>query len=192
MTPRLHPFIVVVALALSHWQASAVMAQVGELHFTHGAAEGGQVRTNRSAVAIGESNVHTQLPSSALTVQLQPGDSDLFVLEFDAECAISGSTGDHLSVQARLNGAVGPEDVRGVSFLQPQDSPTDLQVCSVSGANGDHAHTISKSWVIRLSNDTSSPATHTFSIWVRTVDVGGGQNVLTLLDNRIVRFTRYN
>jgi hypothetical protein len=191
MKSRLQTLIVVAALALFHWHVSAVMAQ--ELHFSHGAVEGGRVITNRSQIQINESSAHVQLPSSALTMVLQPGDSDLFVFEFDAECFMGGDPNDYLSVQARLNGAVGWAVVGGLgpSFLQPQDNPPDLAVCK-SGTNPVR-HTISKSWVIRLSNDTSSPVTYTFSIWVRAVNIGSDNNIIFCnLDNRIVRFTRYN
>jgi hypothetical protein len=173
--------IVVVALAVSPWHAS-VMAQLAS--FSHGAAEGGQIKTDRSEIFIFESSAHAQLADSALTVQLQPGDSDLFVFEFDAECSVGGP-GDYLSVQARVNGALGPPF--GTSFFQPQGGATDLRPCV-----GAASHTISKSWVIRLSNTTSASQTYTFSIWVRVV---GNVNIppgLAVLDNRIVRYTRYN
>ena len=185
MTPRLQTSIVVAALALSLCHASEVKAQVA--HYTHGAAEGGQVMTNRSEVSIGPVNSYAQLTSTALTMELQPGDSDLFVLEFDAECIVSGGPEDYLSVQARLNGFVGLFGAGG-SFLQPQSNPTDLQACT--GSEG--RHTISKSWVVRLSNTTSTPQSHTFSIWVRLFDAGEQNLPYSLLDNRIVRVTRYN
>jgi hypothetical protein len=51
MKPSLQTFIVVAALAFSPCHASAVTAQAA--HFTHGAAEGGQVMTNRSELPIG-------------------------------------------------------------------------------------------------------------------------------------------
>jgi hypothetical protein len=183
--------VVVLALALGHWHASAVLAQ--ELLYSHGAAIDGHVRTNRSHITIDESIAHANLESSSLKVELQPGDNHLFVFEFDAECMVVaanleqfGSTTGFLSVQARLNGYVSSA---GVSFLQPQDSPTDLQACDSSRG----PHTISKSWVIRLSNNTSSAVFHTFSIWVRTVDRGqSGIVVRSVLDNRTVRLTRYN
>jgi hypothetical protein len=183
MTPRLHALVVVVTLALSPWQTSAVMAQ--ERHFTHGAAEGGQVITNRDRLGFDETSSVHELPSSALTVQLNPGDNDLFVLEFDAQCSVTGGPGDYLSVQARLNGLLLDGD--GISFFQPQDT-FNLQACDTSVFN----QTISKSWVIRLQNTTSSPVTYTFSIWVRVVDIQTENLVRVALDNRIVRFTRYN
>jgi hypothetical protein len=178
MKPRLHLFILVVALALR--QASAVMAQ--EAHFTHGAAEGGQVRTNRSLAQFPKSSVHEQLESSALTVQLRPGDSDLFVFEFNAECWVF-----HPMEDDPIDHLVG---IFGFSFLQPQDSSPTLAACS----GGQARHTISKNWVIRLSNTTTSPQTYTFSIWVRTVDLSSlvPNEPFTYLNDRIVRLTRYN
>ena len=185
MKPRLHPCIVVAALAVSPWPSSAVKAQVAV--FSHGVVEGGQVLTDRSAIGTtpGET-IHHPLASSLLTVVIQPGDSDLFVFEFDAQCTVVGGPFDYLSVQARLDGVVG--GVIGGSYFQPQDIPPDLQACSTNGAR----QTISKSWVIRLSNTTSSPQSHTFSIWVKTVEFAPLNNAHTTLDNRTVRYTRYN
>jgi hypothetical protein len=191
MKPSLQTLIVVAALALSHWHSSAVMAQVAS--FSHGAVEGGRVITDSSQIQINPSSAHAQLASSALTIVLQPDDSDLFVLEFDAECFIAGFGDNYLDVQARLNGAVGWAVLGGLgpSFLQPQDNPPDLAVCK-SGTSPIR-HTISKSWMIRLSNDTSSPVTYTFSIWVRAVITGiNNHPFYRSLDNRIVRLTRYN
>jgi hypothetical protein len=134
-------------------------------------------------------NTHAQLTSSALTIELQPGDSDLFVFEFDAQCVVGGGAEDYLSVQARLNGFVGIG--ASGSFLQPQSNPPDLHACT--GSEG--RHTIAKSWVIRLSNTTSSPQSHTFSIWVRVIDAGEPNQPnppFCLLDNRTVRITRYD
>jgi hypothetical protein len=109
MKPGLHTFIVLAALAVSQWHSSVLMAQ--EARFTYEAAEGGQVVTNRDIITFTESSGHVELPSSALTVQLLPGDSDLFVFEFDAECRLFNGGVDILSVQARLNGAVGGSSV---------------------------------------------------------------------------------
>jgi len=184
MQPRHQTVIVVGALALSLCHAIAVMAQ--QAYFTHGAALDGQAMTNRSDLSIGPLNAYKQLTSSALTIELQPGDSDLFVFEFDAACVVSGGPEDYLSVQARLNGFVGL-GANG-SFLQPQSNPPDLHACT--GSEG--RHTISKSWVIRLSNTTSSPQNHTFSIWVQLVDAGELNQPFSLLDDRIVRITRYD
>jgi hypothetical protein len=188
MKPGLHTFIVLAALAVSQWHSSVLMAQ--EARFTYGAAEGGQVVTNRDIITFSESSGSGgmwELPSSALTVQLLPGDSDLFVFEFDAECRLFNLGADILSVQARLNGAVG--GILGGSYLQPQNNPTDLEVCNAIG----WVVAVSKSWVIRLSNTTSSPQTYTFSIWVRVVDGDPDDDFASgQLDNRTVRITRYN
>lgn len=121
MRPRLHPYIVVAALAASPWPSSAVMAQVAV--FSHGAVEGGQVVTDRSVATttIGEQIFHPLRSSGPLTVVLQPGDSDLFVYEFDGNCRTVGGPNDYLAVQARLNGVVGPAP--GASYFQPQDNP---------------------------------------------------------------------
>ena len=184
MKPRLHPCIVVAALAVSPWPSSAVMAQVAVL--SHGAVEGGQVVTDRSVATttIGEQIFHP-LPNSLLTLVLQPGDSDLFVYELDAGCFTVGGPSDSVVVQARLNGVVGSP---GASYFQPQNNPTNLEACSTNGAY----QTISKSWVIRLSNTTSLPQTYTFGIWVKTVDSGLPNNSYTAIYNRTVRYTRYN
>lgn len=184
MQPRRRTVIVVGALALGLCPEIAATAQ--QAHFTYGAAIEGQAMTNRSTVSIGAVNAYLQLSSSALTIELQPGDSDLFVFEFDAECVVSGGPEDYLSVQARLNGFVGLG--ASGSFLQPQSNPPDLHACT--GSEGEH--TISKSWVIRLSNTTSSPQSHTFSIWVQLVDAGTPDQPYSILDDRIVRITRYD
>ena len=187
MNPRRQTFIVVAALAWIPCYASAVEAQ--QAHFTHGAAEGGEITTNRAEVPVGGLNAHVQLTSSALTMELQPGDSDLFVFEFDAQCVVTGGPEDYLSVEARVNGFVGLG--ASGSFLQPQSNPPDLHACT--GSEG--RHTISKSWVTRLSNTTASPQSHTFSIWVRVIDAGEPNQPnppFSLLDNRIVRITRYD
>jgi hypothetical protein len=189
MKPNLQTLIVVAAVAVSPWHSS-VMAQVAS--FSHGAAEGGRILTNSSRTAITESNFHVLPPGGnypILFVTLQPGDSDLFVFEFQAECAVSGGFGDYLSLQARFNMEVG---AFGFSYFQPQDNPTDLRACSASGVEGANTHTIAKSWVIRLSNNTSSPVTHNFSIWVRAVDITADNTVIAFINNWIVRYTRYN
>ena len=185
MKRRLPLFIVVAALAVSHWNASAVLAQAAI--YTFGAVEEGVVRTDRARIRLEEASSHSLLPHSVISVDIQPGDNDLFVLEFDAACRLKGGVQDYLSLQARLNGAVG--GVLGGSFLQPQDNPTDLRACS----SGDKWHTVSKSWVIRLSNTTSLlQQRHTFSIWVRVVSASEPSGPFAYLDNRTVRLTRYN
>ena len=184
MKPRLHPCIVVAALAVSPWPSSAVMAQA--VSFSHGAVEGGQVLTDRSVTRTtpGKQIFHP-LPNSLLTLVLQPGDSDLFVYEFDAGCFTVGGPSDSVVVQARLNGVVGSP---GASYFQPQNNPTNLEACSTNGAY----QTISKSWVIRLANTTSLPQTYTFAIWVKTLDRGLLNNAYTGFFNRTVRYTRFN
>ena len=89
------------------WPSSAVRAQA--VSFGHRAVEGGQVLTDRSSTTTtpGE-HIYHPLPNSLLTLVLQPGDSDLFVYEFDAACITVGGPSDHLAMQARLNGVVGP------------------------------------------------------------------------------------
>jgi hypothetical protein len=160
-----------------------VIAQ--ENAFSAGAVEGTQVKTNRGGVAVGE-GAYVKLGSSELTVQLLPGDSDLFVYQFDAVCGISGGgVNDHVSVQARLNDAVG---LFGSSFLQPQHFPADLPFC------GDfELHSVSKTWAIRLTNNSSSAINYRFSIYVTVIDFGNdNSNLGALLDQRTVRITRYN
>ena len=185
MKPRLLPFLVVAALAVSQWHGAAVMAQ--SAIFAFGAVKEGVVRTDRSRIMLDEASSHSLLPNSVISVDLQPGDNDFFVLEFDAACRLKGAVQDYLSLQARLNGAVG--GVLGGSFLEPQDNPTDLRACS----SGDNWHTVSKSWVIRLAN-TSSPLQqrYPFSIWVRVVSASEPSGPFAYLDNRTVRLTRYN
>ena len=185
MKPRLQTFIVVAVLAVSHGQGAAVMAQSAIYAF--GAVEGGVVRTDRSLVQFDESSSYSLLPNSAISVDIQPGENDFFVLEFDAACHLKGALQDYLSLQVRLNGAVG--GVLGGSLLQPQDNPTDLRTCP----SGDQWHSVSKSWAIRLSNTTSSlQQRYTFSIWVRVVSVSEQSGPFAHLDNRTVRLTRYN
>jgi hypothetical protein len=185
MKSRLQTLTVVVAMALFPWCASVVLAQ--QATYTFGAVLGGVVRTDRSRIQLDEASSHSLLPNSVISVDLQPGANDFFVLEFDAACRLKGATTDYLSLQVRLNGAVG--GVLGGSFLQPQDSPTDLHACS----SGDKWQTVSKSWVIRLSNTTSPlQQRYTFSIWVRVVSADGPSGPYAFLDNRTVRLTRYN
>jgi len=186
MKRRLHPLIVVAALALSH--ASAVSTQA--VQFTHGAVIDGQIKTDRGSIGIAASSAYALLPNSALAVTLEPGDNDVFVFEFVADCHAIGGPTDYLSVQARLNSTVG--SVLGGSFLQPQNNPVDGRFCSSAVPNAFFS-TLSKRWAMRLANNTSSPQTHIFSLWVRTVDDGEpNPNVLSFLDNRIVHLTRYD
>ena len=96
MKPGLHLFIVVAALAVSHWNASAVLAQAAV--YTFGAVEEGVVRTDRSRILLEEASSHSLLPNSVIAVDIQPGDNDLFVLEFDAACRLKGGVQDYLSL----------------------------------------------------------------------------------------------
>src|SRR5262245_6490095 len=105
------------------------------------------------------------LASSNLTVSLNAGDSDLFVYEIDAECSLaSADNGDSISLQARIN-----QLVRGVlggpALLQPQDVPTDLEVCG-----SQTRQSVAKSWAVRLSGGNAG-ADYTFTIWWRAADV---------------------
>ena len=160
MCRQIRALAVPVALLLGPMALTDVVAQ--ENVYSGGAVEGTQVKTNRDLFGKGE-GAYAKLGSSELTVQLAPGDSDLFVYEFDAECyLINAGVNDYVSVQARLNDAVGFSS----SFLQPQNFPTtDLEFC---GTNAPHS--VSKTWAIRLSNNTSSTFIYTFSIWWRAVD----------------------
>jgi hypothetical protein len=124
---------------------------------------------------------------------VNPGDDDLFVFEFDAECRLFGfvgpvpvapGTNDHVSVQARLNGFVGP--LLGGSFLQPQNSPSNLEFCGTRASQS-----VSKTWAVRLAGGTGG-ADWTFSIWWQVGDVGSDNVLSGWLDDRTVRITRYN
>jgi hypothetical protein len=185
MKSRLQTVIVGVVMALLPWCASVVLAE--QAMYAFGAVLGGVVRTDASRIHFEEASSHSLLPNSVIAVDLQPGDNDFFVLEFDAACRLKGDPSDYLSLEARLNGAVG--GVLGGSFLQPQNNPTDFHACS----SGDKWQTVSKSWVIRLANTTSLlQQRHTFAIWVRVVDADGPSGPYAVLDNRMVRLTRYN
>jgi hypothetical protein len=129
---------------------------------------------------------YLRLPSSSLTVHLEPGDSDLFVYEIDAECNLGGAgLGDYVDVQARVNGLLTPP-LGGSARLQPQDVPTRLALCSTG-----ERRTVAKSWAIRLSGG-SSGADYTFTTYWRATDVGPYSHLIARLDNRTVRVTRYN
>ena len=58
MKRRLHPLIVVAALALSH--ASAVSTQA--VQFTHGAVIDGQIKTDRGSIGIAALSAYALLP----------------------------------------------------------------------------------------------------------------------------------
>ena len=184
--------VVLSTLVLSPMALIELAAQ--EFHYTGGAVEGTQVRTNNAPFGIvGSGSSYTSLPSSSLTVHVNPGDDNLFVFEFEAECHLRNfadvnftpGVHDHVSVQARLNGLVGPPSGRP-SALQPQSLPTDLEVC------GSFAHqTISKSWAVRLAGGASG-ADWTFSIRVQVVDVFSDDSLTVTFDDRMVRITRYD
>ena len=164
-----------------------------EFHYTGGAVEGTQVRTNTETAEYSIDDPVTrggtrylELASSNLTVHLNAGDSDLFVYEIDAECSLaSAGAGDTVLLQARLNGLVRPI-LGGPAFLQPQDVPTDLEICGT-----DARHSVAKSWAVRLSGG-SAGADFTFTIWWRAADVNAFNALFARLDNRTVRITRYN
>jgi hypothetical protein len=165
-----------------------------EFHFTGGAVKGTQVRTNMGTaeysmddpVTIGGTR-YLELASSNLTVHLDAGESDLFVYEIDAECSlVSAGQGDSVSFQARLNGFVRAIIGGGPALLQPQDVPTDLEICAASTRQS-----VAKSWAVRLSGG-SAGADFTFTIWWRAVDVNAFNALIVRLDNRTVRLTRYN
>ena len=164
-----------------------------ESQFTGGGVEGTQVRTNAQTAEYSLDDPATAggtrfllLPSSNLTVHLNAGDSDLFLYEIDAECSLSSAgQGDSIQLQARLNGLVRPI-LGGAAILQPQDVPTDLEVCSSR-----ERQSVAKSWAARLSGG-SSGADFTFTIWWRAADVNAFNALVARLDNRTVRITRYN
>jgi hypothetical protein len=187
MCRQIRALAVPVALLLGPMAFTEVVAQ--ENYYSGGAVEGTQVKTNRDLIAKGE-GAYAKLGSSELTVQLAPGDSDLFVYEFDAECyLIQAGVNDYVNVQARLNDFVGFSS----SYLQPQNFPTtDLEFCGTD-AGTDAPQSVSKTWAIRLSNNTSSTFSYTFSIWWRAVDRGDNNfDVWGILNDRTVKITRYN
>jgi hypothetical protein len=185
MCRRIRVLAVPFALLLTPMAHTAAVAQ--EYIFSGGAVEGTQVRTNRNPVAIGE-GAYVKLGSSELTVQLAPGDSDLFVYEFDAQCHIPGAGwDDSIAVEARLFDAIG---LFGSSFLQPQDFPhADLRFCGNNAAR----QSMSKTWAIRLTNSSASAVNYRFSIYVWAVDgANDDANLTGWLDDRTVKITRYN
>ena len=181
--------VVVSALILTSTAFTELIAQ--ETHYLGGAVKGIQVKTDPSVVSTNNnptpagSGPFGLLPSSELTVHMNPGESDLFVYEFDALCQTGGEN-DFIEVQARVNGLV-----RGVlggpAILQPQPVPTFLWLCQ-----GQALTVVAKSWVARLSAG-SEGVDYTFTIWWRAVDVAPANPGLRgIFNNRIVKLTRYN
>jgi hypothetical protein len=191
MCRRIRTVVVVLStLVLSPMALTELAAQ--EFNFTGGAVEGINVRTNNATEMKAEGTAFALLGSSSLTVQVPPGDSDLFVFEFDAECRLDGTLffEGYVEVQAR---AVGPLGLSG-SVLQPQNLPTGVEFCATNEEQGkETAQSMSKSWAVRLNGGTTG-VIRTFSIWWRVVDKNNDTlNVgLGRLDERTVRLTRYN
>jgi hypothetical protein len=162
-----------------------------EFTFTGGAVEGIQVRTNNDTQIRGEGTAFVMLGSSSLTVLVNPGESALFVFEFDAECRLDGSPffEGYVEVQAR---AAGPLGLSG-SALQPQNVTTGIEFCGTNAEQGKGtAQSVSKSWAVTL-NGGSSGLIRTFTIWWRVVDKNNDalNAGLGRLDERTVRLTRY-
>ncbi len=191
MCRRLRTVVVVLStLVLSPMALAELAAQ--EFGFTGGAVEDIQVKTNNATEQKVEGNAYALLGSSTLTVQVNPGDSDLFVFEFDAECRLVGSFyfEGYVEVLARAYGPLG----LGGSVLQPQNLPNGVEFCGTNAEQGkDTAQSVSKSWAVRLNGGTSG-LIRTFSIWWRVVDKNNDafNAGLGRLDERTVRLTRYN
>jgi hypothetical protein len=182
MTPRLHTFIIVAALALSPWHAAAVMAQV--FHFTHGAVESGHVKTDDSIVSFSSTAGWIVVPNSNLTVTLAAGDDDLFVIEFNTTCSRhGGSSAEVAAIEVKAYVSVG---FLGVQELEPGGSGQRRTLCMPTSSTIS-AH--SMMWAVRLSNDTAGPKKHTFSIWARIFEPDDG---LGQFRQRTVKLTRYN
>jgi hypothetical protein len=191
MCRRIRTVVVVLStLVLSPMILAELAAQ--EFNFTGGAVEDIQVRTNNAPETRAEGTAFALLGSSTVTVLVNPGDSDLFVFEFDAECCLDGTFyfEGYVEVLAR---AYGPLGLSG-SELQPQNLPTGVEFCGTNAEQGkDTAQSVSKSWAVRL-NGGSSGLIRTFSIWWRVVDKNNDpfNAGLGRLDERTVRLTRYN
>jgi hypothetical protein len=186
MRRRVRTVVVVFSFMLGPVALTGSGAQ--EFHFTGGAVEGTQVKANNQSTSVAEAAGYVLLPSSSITVHVAAGDNDLFVFEFSAECSmvVSPGQGDHIRLQARFDGFVSAPFGGGPSILQPQNSPPDHLVDCRS------RHTISRMWAVRIAGGASG-ADHTFSIWWRVVDsLPDDGDLFGLLDNRIVRSTRYH
>jgi hypothetical protein len=192
MCRRIRTVVVVLStLVLSPMALTELAAQ--EFNFTGGAVEGIHVRTNNATEMKAEGTAYALLGSSSLTVQVPPGDSDLFVFEFDAECRLDGTLffEGYVEVQARANSPLG---LSGGSLLQPQNLPTGVEFCGTNAEQGkETAQSVSKSWAVRLNGGTTG-VIRTFSIWWRVVDKNNDTLSIGLrrLDERTVRLTRYN
>jgi hypothetical protein len=180
MKPRPQTLIVVAALVLIHWHASAVMAQV--FHFTHGAVEGGHVKTDDSSVPFSFAAGWIVVPNSNLTVTLAAGDDDLFVIEFNAECSSQGGAAV-VAIEVKAYVSVG---LLGVQELEPGGSGQKRTLCTPTSST---ISTHSMMWAVRLSNDTAGPKNRTFSIWARVFFPANG---IGTLGDRTVKLTRYN
>ena len=173
--------IVTAALVLCPIGIASVNGQ--QLQFTHGAVEGGQVTTSDVGGAYQESAGFSTLSNSTMTIVLAPGDSDLFVVEFSAGCAVDGERIDFLLVKATVSR---PGLITTFTDLEPNSGfPV---FCS--GDSGSQSHY--KSWAIRLTNNGASLATYHFFIRVRVLDQGTDDDVTGFLNNQTMRLTRYN
>jgi hypothetical protein len=162
-----------------------------EFSFTGGAVEEIQVKTNNATEQRAEAAAFVSLGSSSLTVLVNPGDSALFVFEFDAECRLEGTLffEGYVEVQARASGPLGLSG----SALQPQNVTTGVEFCGTNAEQGKGtAQAAFKSWAVTL-NGGSSGLIRTFSIWWRVVDKNNDSLNAGLgrLDERTVRLTRY-
>ena len=190
MCRRLRTVVAVLSALLSPMTLAELAAQ--EFNFTGGAVEDIQVKTNNVTEQRVEGTEYALLGSSTLTVQVKPGESALFVFEFDAECRLVGTFyfEGYVEVLAR---AYGPLGLSG-SILQPQNVPDGVEFCGTNAEQGkDTAQSVSKSWAVRLNGGTSG-LIRTFSIWWRVVDKNTDpfNAGLGRLDERTVKLTRYN
>jgi hypothetical protein len=174
--------IVTAALVLCPIGIAKVNGQ--ELLFTHGAVEGGQVRTSGGGGVFGESVGFSTVSNSTMTVVLASGDSDLFVLEFSAQCAVLDAENiDFMLVKATFSR-------QGViTTFTDLDPKSSLPVFCTGDSGSQSNH---KMWAVRLTNNGDSPATYQFFVRVRLLDQGTDDFVRGFLGNRTVRLTRYN
>jgi hypothetical protein len=180
MKTRPQTLIVVAVLALIHWHAPAVMAQV--FTFTHGTVEFGHVKTDDSSVPFSYAAGWIVVPNSAITVSLAAGDDDLFVIEFNTTCSRQGGAGV-VAIEAKAYVSVG---LLGLQELEPGGSGDRRTLCTPA-SNTISTH--SMMWAVRLSNATAAPKNHTFSILARVFFPNDG---IGTFRNRVVKLTRYN